>query len=375
MTNECMDIFTRPHPAPADTVWNTPDRYARYDCSIESNPAPAIVCRLRDLRYIMVNQAFLAFTDSSDGDWLRRSMYERNILEGVENYDLVKRALIGAQAIPQTQAKIAMPDGTSRRVIVTGQPVTVAGQPCMLFTLTDVAAWHETERCHDQYRTSVEAAFATSSACMIIVDAATNVVSMANESFCALIGYSPSELAGRSLDDTEIWPSGIASGFVRAKCGQRLECHVSQANVMVADDSYALWTFQDVTQRRLDERNLAAAIQAAVCESRWLSHAILDNLTLRTGPSRGTVPSGLNDLSPREREVLTLICEGMDDKTMARTLNVSGNTVRNHVARVYSKIGVNRRVAAAAWGRARGFDRGADRTALVLASDMGSAES
>jgi DNA-binding NarL/FixJ family response regulator len=60
---------------------------------------------------------------------------------------------------------------------------------------------------------------------------------------------------------------------------------------------------------------------------------------------------------------------------MARTLNVSGNTVRNHVARVYSKIGVNRRVAAAAWGRARGFDRGADRTALVLASDMGSAES
>jgi len=30
--------------------------------------------------------------------------------------------------------------------------------------------------------------------------------------------------------------------------------------------------------------------------------------------------------------------------------------VRNHVARIYGKIGVHRRTAAAAWARARGFD-------------------
>jgi hypothetical protein len=30
--------------------------------------------------------------------------------------------------------------------------------------------------------------------------------------------------------------------------------------------------------------------------------------------------------------------------------------VRNHVARIYAKIGVNRRIAAVAWARARGFD-------------------
>ncbi len=31
-------------------------------------------------------------------------------------------------------------------------------------------------------------------------------------------------------------------------------------------------------------------------------------------------------------------------------------TFRNHVARIYAKIGVNRRIAAVAWARARGFD-------------------
>ena len=365
MTNECLDIFTKPHHALADTAWNAPDRYAGYECSIESNPAPAIVCSLRDLRYVMVNRRFLAFTDSSDADWLRRSMYERDILEGVVNYDQVKQAFIDAQTIPQTQTSLAMPDGTRQRVIVTGQPVTIAGQSCMLFTLADVGPLHENERCHDQYRAGVEAAFANSSACMLIVDAADGVVSMANESFSSLIGYSPSELTGRSIDDIDIWPSGIASGFVRAKCGQLLECHVSQADVMVADLTYALWTFQDVTIRRIDERNLATAIEATISESKWLSHAILDNLTLRCEPSRKSAPSGLNDLTAREREVLVLICKGMDDKTMSRKLNVSGNTVRNHVARLYSKIGVNRRVAAAAWGRARGFDVEPGHTTLL----------
>ena len=54
--------------------------------------------------------------------------------------------------------------------------------------------------------------------------------------------------------------------------------------------------------------------------------------------------------------MLALICRGLDDKSIARALGVSGNTVRNHVARIYAKIGVNRRTAAAAWARARGFD-------------------
>ncbi len=364
MTNARIDIFTRPHQPSTGQVSNVRDGDTQYECLIEQNPAPAIVCSLRDLRYVTVNRSFLTLTNSADDHWLRRSIYERDILEGVVNADLVKRALVEAQTIPQTLADLAMPDGTSRRVIVAGQPVTVAGQPCMLFTFTDIEAWRENEPYHARYRTSVEAAFANSSACMMIVDAANNVVNVANESLCSLTGSQADELAGRSIYDVDLWPSGIASGTVHTKCGQPLECLVSQAGVMVGEQTYVLWTFQDVTKRRMDERDLTAAIEATITESKWLSHAILDNLTLRSEPSRSSTPSGLNDLTVREREVLALICEGMDDKTMARTLNVSGNTVRNHLARVYSKIGVNRRVAAAAWGRARGFDSGPERTAL-----------
>jgi DNA-binding CsgD family transcriptional regulator len=226
----------------------------------------------------------------------------------------------------------------------------------MLLTFTDIEAWLEIELSHSRYRKDVEAAFAASSACMLLVDAADSVVTLANEQLSSLTGYQPGELVGRSITDDDIWPSGIASGVIRAADGQLLECEVSQSSVTVADETYILWTFQNVTCRRMDERSLAAAIQATVSDAKWLSHAILDNLALRSEPSDHTREGPLADLTAREREVLTLICEGMDDKTMARRLEVSGNTVRNHVASIYSKIGVNRRVAAAAWGRARGFD-------------------
>ena len=82
----------------------------------------------------------------------------------------------------------------------------------------------------------------------------------------------------------------------------------------------------------------------------------MDKLARLRAPERQADGPGLDDLTRRERDVLALICRGYDDKRIARALDVSGNTVRNHVARIYAKIGVNRRIAAVAWARARGFD-------------------
>jgi DNA-binding CsgD family transcriptional regulator len=60
-------------------------------------------------------------------------------------------------------------------------------------------------------------------------------------------------------------------------------------------------------------------------------------------------------LSGREREVLGLICQGQSDKEMSARLNLSPNTIRNHISSLYNKIGVKRRSAAVIWGRERGI--------------------
>lgn len=51
-------------------------------------------------------------------------------------------------------------------------------------------------------------------------------------------------------------------------------------------------------------------------------------------------------LSPRECEILDLLASGQSNKELARTLGISPNTVKTHVARVYEKLEVGKRVAA-----------------------------
>ena len=64
------------------------------------------------------------------------------------------------------------------------------------------------------------------------------------------------------------------------------------------------------------------------------------------------------ELTAREREVLGLIAKGRSDAAIADALSLKRNTVRNHVARLYAKIGVHNRGEAIIWARDRGHPSG-----------------
>ena len=109
---------------------------------------------------------------------------------------------------------------------------------------------------------------------------------------------------------------------------------------------------QDVTERRRSDVELATAIEEALKDATWLSRSILDKLATlrRPAPHAASV-----ELSPREREILELVCDDLDDAAIGERLTISRNTVRNHVASIYAKIGTNRRSGAVVWGRERGM--------------------
>lgn len=52
-------------------------------------------------------------------------------------------------------------------------------------------------------------------------------------------------------------------------------------------------------------------------------------------------------LSPREKEVLKLVVKGLTNKEIARSLNISESTVKNHLTSTMEKFHVNNRVEAA----------------------------
>jgi DNA-binding NarL/FixJ family response regulator len=54
-------------------------------------------------------------------------------------------------------------------------------------------------------------------------------------------------------------------------------------------------------------------------------------------------------LTDREREVLSLVAEGLDNSEIARELYLSPTTVKRHVSAILAKLGVANRVQAAIW--------------------------
>jgi DNA-binding NarL/FixJ family response regulator len=63
----------------------------------------------------------------------------------------------------------------------------------------------------------------------------------------------------------------------------------------------------------------------------------------------------LDRLSPREREVLGLLLEGMPNKLIAGRLGISEKTVKSHLTSIFRQIGVTDRVQAVLWAGRRGL--------------------
>ncbi|HEY8693476.1 MAG TPA: helix-turn-helix transcriptional regulator [Chloroflexota bacterium] len=57
----------------------------------------------------------------------------------------------------------------------------------------------------------------------------------------------------------------------------------------------------------------------------------------------------LDPLTPREREVAGLVGNGASTREIAGQLVISQNTVRLHVERILSKLGLHSRAQLAAW--------------------------
>jgi DNA-binding NarL/FixJ family response regulator len=104
---------------------------------------------------------------------------------------------------------------------------------------------------------------------------------------------------------------------------------VGEPDVAVAEARAALATFEDLGA----ERDADAAA------------ALLRRLGVKAARAG---PKGVGTLTKREREVLSLLGQGLSNPEIAERLYISRKTVEHHVARVLSKLGLRSRAEAAA---------------------------
>lgn len=94
---------------------------------------------------------------------------------------------------------------------------------------------------------------------------------------------------------------------------------------------------------------LLKAIERVQAGEVWIDRTMMASvLSEITQIARGKEPNPeeikIASLTDREREVVALICEGLQNKAIAQQLSISDTTVRHHLTSIYDKLGVTNRL-------------------------------
>ena len=90
----------------------------------------------------------------------------------------------------------------------------------------------------------------------------------------------------------------------------------------------------------LKDRIAHAATLADALHRLLAGECVVDPAIVSRLLARARVHNPLDDLTPREREVLSLMAEGRSNATIGRLLSLQPKTVETHVSRVFSKLGL-----------------------------------
>ncbi|WP_406129762.1 response regulator transcription factor [Streptomyces canus] len=96
--------------------------------------------------------------------------------------------------------------------------------------------------------------------------------------------------------------------------------------------------------------DLVSAVRTVASGQSMLDPATTARLirSLRAEPAETpALAPELAGLSPRERDILALIGDGLTNREIGKKLYLSEKTVKNHISRLLAKLGVQRRVQAA----------------------------
>lgn len=108
---------------------------------------------------------------------------------------------------------------------------------------------------------------------------------------------------------------------------------------------------------------LAGAIRSAASGKSFLSPSVAGQVIQKAIYEEDTVSARVTgiqyeeELTPREKDILKLLAEGLDNTDIAERLTLTKRTVQNHISTIYGKLGLKTRTEAMLYALNQGIAR------------------
>ncbi|MGE5592530.1 MAG: LuxR C-terminal-related transcriptional regulator [Betaproteobacteria bacterium] len=165
---------------------------------------------------------------------------------------------------------------------------------------------------------------------------------------CALVAVVDTRDGGRDVLDAvmDVFAAGVLGCLDRSADPEDLVCAIRAAS---RGRQFASPQVLKVLVEGLARlREVASGFEEAVV------HAMASPAKAGS-PAYAAAESCSPLLTPREREVLSLVARGKSNRDIASMLSISEKTVKNHVSHLLHKLGADRRTQAAIWAISQGL--------------------
>ena len=105
----------------------------------------------------------------------------------------------------------------------------------------------------------------------------------------------------------------------------------------------------------LSKDQLIDAVRQVASGGAFIESQMLRGMLSEMKPENGSQPKAARNLTKREREILSLVAEGMSNREIADRLVLSPETVKSHVAAILEKLNVSDRTQAAIYAVRNGL--------------------
>jgi PAS domain S-box-containing protein len=193
---------------------------------------------------------------------------------------------------------------------------------------------------------------------MLAIDGSFSIIAW-NDAATELLGYAAEEVLGRSCHEILCWRDRCGDDVCNGLCpaaqpGEPDEIVGTMDVLGQSASGKMLWLSASTIVPPAEMRDQCRLVHLfrEISLPPELERVIVERIGVLS-PALEKPDDRLDVLTPREREVLQLLTEGLDGTGIAERLFLSQATVRNHIQHILAKLGVHSRVEAVAYALRR----------------------